>query len=67
MYDSPDPSKRKIIEWVCSETGKCFTVNEALAGSTPVKRKNRLKEDKSLSELLLNEKIGGNDRDDSEQ
>jgi hypothetical protein len=35
-FDSPDPSERKLIHWVCTETGKCFpTKDEALAGSNP--------------------------------
>jgi len=54
MYDSPDPRTRKIIEWVCDKTGKCFSTNEvSLSGSVSVKKKSRLDNEKSLSEILL--------------
>ena len=57
MYDSPDKNKRKIIEWVCSETGRCFSVNEvSFTGSTSTKNGkpvNRINRELELSEILL--------------
>lgn len=59
-FDSPDPSKRKIMYWVCSETGSCFSTNEvSLAGSIPTttpKPKSRIDTEKSLTEILLGDK-----------
>ena len=59
-FDSPDPSKRKLMYWVCDRTGKCFSTNpnnlDSLAASGTVKRRSRLDNEKSLSEIILGEK-----------
>ena len=57
-FDSPDKNKRKLLYYVCSETGRCFPTNESpLAGSVPKKKKvNRLDTDLDLSEMLYGEK-----------
>lgn len=72
-YDSPDKNKRRILEWVCDKTGKCFSPSEiALSGSTPIidslrNSKSRLNEEKSLTEIFLNEKPYKSTKEDTEE
>lgn len=46
MYDSPDPSKRHMIGWVC-ENGICIWTNPALSGNTKTPIIDRLERNTS--------------------
>ena len=46
---------------------ECQSLSGAGEFTIPVKKKSRLDNDKSLSEILLNEKVGGDNRNASEE